>query len=105
MAQAAKTQELENLRSERAQIEKEEVRVQAALKETAEKFANLRASARAAAGEPEVGPVAVVPQANGHGQDVGPPNPADLFNMQSAGRGGLGLGASRNSESDEDSEY
>ncbi|PNS21838.1 hypothetical protein CAC42_436 [Sphaceloma murrayae] len=44
LAKSNKAQELESLRAERKQIESEEARVQAALQETAEKFAKLRES-------------------------------------------------------------
>lgn len=42
VARAVKAQELEKLRAERTQIEKDEVRVQSALKETAEKYESMR---------------------------------------------------------------
>ncbi|KAF2155741.1 hypothetical protein K461DRAFT_318435 [Myriangium duriaei CBS 260.36] len=100
IARAAKEQELESLRAERSQIEGEEVRVQTALKETAEKFAKLRESTGVSADTQ----VAI---ANGHGDEQGPSDLAKLLATQSRGRGGLGLGASVNQsgESDEDDEY
>lgn len=117
MAQTAKTQELESLRAESRQIASEEVRVQGALKETAEKFAKLRESisgsrelqvdADTNAGDRSL---QLVSHTNGSSDSVhggARPDVGDFMASRATGRGGLGLGAAPGSddESDEDSEY
>ncbi|KAF4548318.1 Hypothetical protein D9617_29g006950 [Elsinoe fawcettii] len=64
IAKAHKAQELESLRAERSQIESEEIRVQAALKETAEKFAVLRESITAKSDNTT--DLSLISQTNGH---------------------------------------
>ncbi|TKX27155.1 transcription factor-like protein 3 [Elsinoe australis] len=82
IARVNKAQELESLRAERTQIESEEVRVQAALKDTADKFARLRESNAAKTDTiPEQN--LQLSQTNGHAEE-------EMSGMSN--RGGLGLG-------------
>lgn len=106
IAQKRKEQEVESLRAERRQIEGEEIRVQGALKETAEKFDALRKSVLGKANTEsatEGSELEIVPK-NG---PESLPNAFDPNAMRMQGRGGLGLGAGATTkdESDEDSEY
>lgn len=109
IAKDNKSKELDNLRVERGQIEREEIRVQAALKETADKYTELRRAVTAKADAPNEESGQLV-QTNGHDSANGPPA-HDLMDPNSRGRGGLGLGlgAAHRTESgddeSDDSEY
>ncbi|KAF2224372.1 nineteen complex-related protein 2-domain-containing protein [Elsinoe ampelina] len=82
VARTNKAQELDSLRAERTQIGSEEVRVQTALKETAEKFTKLRESITSKSDNTTE--LSMISTTNGH--------------TQSMGRGGLGFGAGLGSE-------